>query len=177
MICDVKALYETVMMIEVFYCLGFIYLVANAKGILFSVKSKSIHNWKQELVIWTEIFHWNFKELELLRYINSFIFTSFSILSVHKSLNFGCLSLELHNVPIFRRGCDTSGTLSLYSARIYLKLEKPALEKNIFLVQNWYLQLESFCSSKINPFPVPFLCNLTHIRLYFIQISMKITCK
>ena len=51
--------------------------------------------------------------------------SSFPILATHKSLNFGELSLELHNFSMFRWESDTSGTLSLYSAGTCLKLQGP----------------------------------------------------
>ena len=53
--------------------------------------------------------------------------SSFPKLAIHKSLNFGELSLELHNFSMSRWESDTSGTLSLYSAGTCLKLERPTL--------------------------------------------------
>ena len=61
-----------------------------------------------------------------------------------------------------------------------LKLERPAWKMDILWCRT------DICSWKIsanvslvldNPFTVPFLCKLKHISVYFIQNSMKITCK
>ena len=56
---------------------------------------------------------------------------TFSVLSIHVSLNFGYLTLELHDVPIFQKKSGTSGNLSLYSTRRSLKLKGAALEMHL----------------------------------------------
>ena len=41
--------------------------------LIFSVNSEIIQNWKQNLLILTEIVHWNVRVLELMCHIHSFI--------------------------------------------------------------------------------------------------------
>ena len=55
-------------MIEIFEALGIIYLVT-LWLILFSANRKNIQNLKQKVMMWSDIFRWNFKDLELLCYI------------------------------------------------------------------------------------------------------------
>ena len=97
---------------------------------------------------------------------------------IHKSLNFGKFSLELHHTPTSWWKSNTSGFLSLYTARKYLKLKQPALEMHILwcrtAIFSWNLSHE-WSLALDDPFSVLFLCNLKHISFYFIQNSMKIT--
>ena len=63
----------------------------------------------------------------MLTYIYSY-FSSLSVILIcfdTEAFKFGNLSLELHDVPIFRWGSDTLGTLSLYSAHILVLRGQP----------------------------------------------------
>ena len=99
---------------------------------------------------------------------------------MNKSLSYVNLSLELHVVSTFWLGSDTSGTFSLYFAQQSHELERPALKMHIVWCRT------DVCSYKLsakvplmlcNPFPVPSLCKLNHIRVCFIRISMNFTYK
>ena len=91
---------------------------------------------------------------------------------------FGHLSLELHDVRIFRRVSDTSRTLSLYSAHPCLKLEGSALEMYLLWFRTslccWNVAVDGSLMLD-NPFSVSFLCILEYISLYFTQNSMQVT--
>ena len=74
-----------------------------------------------------------------------------------------------------------SGRFFLYFSQASLKLERPALK-----IQHRLCCRTDICSWKLsanvslmldNPFPVPFLCKLKHTSVYFISMSMRITCK
>ena len=73
--------------------------------------------------------------------------------------------------------CDTSDTFSLYFVQPSISLRDHIEDAHLWtdiccckLSVKVFLMLE-------NPFPVPSLCKLNHIKVCFIQISKKITCK
>ena len=87
------------------------------------------------------------------------------------------MSLELHDVPIFRLEFDTSGTLSLYFVHTCIKLKGPVLEMYLLWCRtgicSWNVTVEgSFMLD--DPFSVSFLCILKYISLYFIHNSIQV---
>ena len=138
---------------------------------MFKTGSKISFNWKFLLTFLS------FRISVLATYIHS-SFSTFSVLLIHKSLYFGKLSLELHDTPIFRWKCNTSGVLSLHSFQTCLKLEWPVLEMPIVwcrtTICSWNRSVEESLML-VKQFSFPFLCNLKYISLFFIQNSMQIT--
>ena len=90
-----------------------------------------------------------------------------SVLSIGKSLN----------IVYFMMFQYFNGKLN-YQTR--LKLDRPALVMHRFwcktVICSWILSGEVSLVLD-DPFPAPFLCNLKHISLYFIQNSINITAK
>ena len=89
-----------------------------------------------------------------------------SVLLIHKSLNFGNLSLELHHTPAFQQKSDTSRVTSLGDSHTLCRI----------VICCWNLSVEGSLMLD-DPISVPFLCNLKNISLCFIQNSMQITFK
>ena len=84
----------------------------------------------------------------------------------------------MHVVSTFWLVSDTSGTFSLHFAQQSYELERPAFKMHLLQCRT------HICSCKLsakvslmlgNPFPVPSLCKLNHISVFFIQISTNIT--
>ena len=99
---------------------------------------------------------------------------------MNKSLNYVNLSLELHVISTFWLGSDTSGTFSLNFAQPSYELERPALKMHILWCTTDICSCKSTAKVSLkldNSFPVPSLCKLKHVSVYFIQISTKITWK
>ena len=133
---------------------------------------------KEKPRIWSDIFPpkiWNFviaDSLSLTSFSGPFWWINF--------LSPVNLSSELHVISIFCLGSDTPRSFSLYFVQSAIRLESPALKMDIILCRT------DICRRKIsenvslmldNPVPVPFLCELKHIRVYFISNSMEMTCK
>ena len=116
----------------------------------------------------------------LATYITHFWLVFFCTFLMNKYLNSVNLSLELHVVSTFWLESDTLCTFSLYFAQPLLKLERLTLKIHILCCKT------DICSWKLsakvslmldNPVPIPFLYKLKHTNVYFIQKSIKITCR
>ena len=101
---------------------------------------------------------------------------------MNKSLSYVNLSLELHVVSTFWLGSDTSGTFFTFVLPSHhMNLRDQPWKMLIF----WVHRTDIFsCKLSVkvslmldNPFLVPYLCNLSHINLCFIQISTKSPAK
>ena len=105
---------------------------------------------------------------------------------MNKSCNCVNLSLVLHVASIFSLGSSTSGTFFyiLLSHHINLTWETSLEDAHTLAPIIWCKT--DICSCKLsakaplmldNLFPAPSSCKLNHIRVCFIQISKKVTCK
>ena len=70
--------------------------------------------------------------------------------------------------------------LSLYSVQKHLQRDRPAFVMHILGCRTGiccFILSAEVSSMLHDPFPAPFLCNLIHLSLYFIQNSVNITFK
>ena len=118
-------------------------------------------------------FSLKFQSSELLFTYNHHSLASLFVLFKHKSLTFvnlSLLSLLFLHISIF------------WLEHLYIlpKLQRPAWKKHILWcitdIHGWNLS-EKVCLMRDDSFPVPLLCSLKYISIYFIHNSMKSSCR
>ena len=133
-------------------------MVEDLKAFWKELKAKN-HNLKWYL------YRWNFEVFELLFTYIDLSLVCLSVLFKHKSLSFVNLSLFLHNVSI------------LWSEHLYImpNFQRPVLKVHVLWCTGIYSRNLSEKVSLMyeDSFPIPLLCNLMYISLYFIHTSMK----
>ena len=159
-------------MVEELKVFCIIYIVT-VRVIHFSGNSKIIHNWKQKLIIWTEmslplkLIFFKIFISDIFELLFTFIHLCLACLSVlFKSLSFVNLHLFLHDVSIFW----------LEHLYILSKLQIPALKVHLLwcrtLIYRWKLS-EKVSLMFEDSFPIPLLCNLMYISLYLSITAWK----
>ena len=130
--------------------------------ILFSANSKSIQNWKQKLIIWNDV-----SSAEISKLLNCCLCTFIIIWLV-------CLYCSNTNLYVLLTWVCSCIMFQYFGWNIFIFC--PNFRNQPWRCRYFHAKLEFIAGiflKKYDSFPIPLLCIMKYINLYFIHNNMK----